>query len=244
MREISEYFISLLLCALLGLAPCQAQEQDTLREKREVTYNSRFIPSAVRIGLSLKDGVRTLTDPQGTYWGVQADIPVRQFMISMDYGQARMYRGNTEEEQPGRNFQYAGKGSFFRFGVDANLLQDRKTGRNDARGDVIYFGLKYAHSRLDDQLTFNTGQGAVFNTTTVTQSNKNLGVWWLEMNAGMKVEVLKNIFLGYALRYKFFRRFGGRGSLLPYEVPGFGKGENENTFGFDYYIFYRIPFKK
>lgn len=244
MQGISEYFISLLLCALLGLAPCRAQQQDSVRQKNKMTYDGRFVPSAVRIGPSLNHAVKTLLDPQGTYWGLQADFPIRQYMLVLDYGQAEIHRENTEAGQPGRNFQYDSKGAFFRAGIDVNLLKGKQSDSFDAWGDVIYFGLRYAYSRIDDQITFSTEQDTIFNATTLTQQNSNLGIWWLEMNAGVKVEIFKNIFLGYALRYKFFRRFINKGSLLPYEVPGFGKGEHENTFGFDYYLLYRIPFKK
>lgn len=250
MREISEYFFSILLCILLAIncGVAQAQEQDSLQQKTRKPSKGRFSPSALRIGFSLTDIVNTLTDPQRTYYGFQADLPIRQFMISFDYGQARLNLENNQTEQLNRNFTYSSQGSFFRLGVDVNLLKDRKTDSNDAQGDVIFFGLKYAHSQLDDQITFRPSTdsitNAIYNISQISQSNNNLDAWWLEMNAGVKVEVFKNIFLGYVLRYKFLKGFSDRNSLIPYEVPGFGKGDKENAFSLDYYIYYRIPFRK
>lgn len=246
MRIISEYFFSVLLSLLLTTQYSMAQQQDTVQQK--IRNKGGFTPSALRVGVAVSDIVNTLTDPQATYYGFQADLPIQQFMISLDYGQAKLNLENNNAEQSNRNFTYSSQGSFFRVGVDVNLLKDRKTDSNDARDDVIFFGLKYAHSQLSDKISFrpatDTITNIVYNISEVSQSNNNLGTWWLEMNAGVKVEVFKNIFLGYALRYKFFKRFGDKNSLTPYEVPGFGKGDMENAFGFDYYIYYRIPFRK
>lgn len=248
MQAISEYFFSVLLCILLTTQCGIAQEQNNAEQETRQSTKGGFAPSAVRIGVSLSDIATTLTNPQTLYYGFQADLPIRQFMISIDYGQAQLNLENRQTEQTSRNFTYSSQGSFFRAGIDANLLKDRATGSNDAQGDVIFFGLKYAHSRQDDHITFRPSTDSItniiYNISEVDQSNNNLGAWWLEMNAGVKVEIFKNIFLGYALRYKFFRRFGGRNSLIPYRVPGFGKGNQENAFSLDYYIYYRIPFSK
>ena len=64
------------------------------------------------------------------------------------------------------------------------------------------------------------------------------------MTAGVKVEVFRNVFLGYNLRFKFAQGFSEDPSLLPYHIPGFGRSDRAERFGFDYYIFYRIPLKR
>ncbi len=243
MQKISEYFFSLLLCAILGVIPGWAQQPDSVQQEKKFVGKG-FTPSALRLGLSLNNIVETVLEDQSTYYGFQIDVPVRQFMFSVDYGRMDISRNNQQTEQPSRNFTYSSQGSFFRAGVDVNLLKDKATDSNDAFGDIIFFGLKYARSRLDDQLSFQTAGDSIYEATPLQQSNDKLRAWWLEMNAGVKVEIFKNIFLGYTLRYKFFRRFSDKTSLTPYEVPGFGKGEQENAFGYDYYIFYRIPFRK
>ncbi len=240
MRKISGYFISLLLCSCLGVAPCLAQQADSVKQKKY--YAGGFSPSALRIGVSLNNIIQTFADAQGNYLGFQADLPIRQFMLSFDYGRAAVQLANQQDVLLNRNFAYSSQGSFFRFGIDANLLKDKEKNNNDAYGDVIFFGLKYAHSRIDDALTF-TVEDTLYTSATLSQNNNNLGAWWLEMNAGVKIQIVKNIFLGYTLRYKFFRRLAGGSSLIPYEVPGFGRGIRKNGFGFDYYIYYRIPFR-
>lgn len=223
-----------------------AQEQQTPVASDSVErmkMESDFLPSAIRIGPAINALIQTAMDNNGTYYGLQTDLAIRRFMVSAEYGHAELTRqseaGVAEEEA----FFYSSSGDYYKLGIDVNLLRDKQTNDFDARGDVIYFGLKYAFSVIDDEASFRTRDN-FWETSSISQRNENLGVHWIEMNAGVKVELFKNIFLGYTMRYRFGQRYSDRSSLVPYRIPGFGSGEDEANFGFDYYIFYRIPFKK
>lgn len=239
-----KYFFSILFCFCIGLLWAQEEqtpsEADTVdREKMEAD----FLPTALRIGPAINSLIQTGIDNNGTYYGLQADLPIQRFMVSVEYGHADLTRQNEAGVPEQEVFSYSSSGDFYKLGIDANLLRDKQTGDFDARNDVIYFGLKYALSVIDDQVSFRTGDN-FWETSSIDQRNENLRVYWIEMNAGMKVEIFRNVFLGYTMRYRFGQRYSNRSSLVPYRIPGFGKGEDETNFGFDYYIFYRIPFKK
>jgi hypothetical protein len=239
-----KYFFSILLfcCA----SPLWAQEQPTAvpadtvaREKMQ----SDFVPSGIRLGPAVNALIQTALDRQGTYYGFQADLAIRRFMIALEYGHADLQR-NSELDVPETDvFSYSSSGDYYKMGVDANVLLDKQANSYDARDNVIFFGLRYALAIVDDEVSFRTRDN-VWENSSIIQSNENLGVRWLEFNAGMKVSVFENVFIGYNLRYRFLKRYLDRGSLVPYRVPGFGDGDDESNFGFDYYIYYRIPFKK
>lgn len=197
----------------------------------------------MRIGPAVNTFIQTAIDEQGAYYGFQADVVRGRFMLAAEYGRTELQRQNEPGVAPADEFSYSLDGDFYKIGVDVNLLTDKREGSYEASNDIIFFGLKYAFSSIDDRISFTSDEN-VWGSTLITQSNENIGVRWLEMNAGVKVRVYRNIFLGYTLRYRFALRYLDRSSLIPYRVPGFGDGANNTNFGFDYYIYYRIPFKK
>lgn len=202
-----------------------------------------YRPSSLRIGLAINDVIRTLTNDQDTRYSGQADVAFGRFMLVGEYGVAETSQQNSPNQEGVAPFTYESQGSFFRAGVDVNLLKDRETGRYDVDDGIILFGLRFARTQLDDELRFDSVD-PLWGTTTIVQQNEGLAATWIEMTAGVKVEVLPNIFLGYNLRFKFARNFSEEPTLLPYYLPGYGRSDREEQFGFDYSIFYRIPLRR
>ena len=243
-RYLCRFAVSnvLLLSGMWLLSLCDGYAQTPAPEdtvtRREIDYR----PSALRIGVSINDLIRTVATTQDTRYSFQADLAFDRFMLVGEYGVAEASQQNNPTFDVAA-FSYDSQGSFFRVGVDVNLLKDRQTGRYDAADDIILFGLRFARARIDDQLQFQS-VNSLWGTTTITQQNEGLAATWVEMTAGVKVEVFKNIFLGYNLRFKFARSFSDDPTLIPYFIPGFGRSDREERFGFDYSIFYRIPLRR
>ena len=214
-----------------------SQDTTVVRQKKD------YRPSALRVGVALNDLVRTVSNAQDTRYSLQADVAMGRFMVVGEYGIAETSQENNPEISDIPAFTYQSQGSFFRAGVDVNLLKDRQTNTYDAQDDVLLFGLRFGRAQTDDQLHFETDD-PVWGLTTATQENNGLATTWVEMTTGVKVEVLKNLFLGYNLRFKFARHFSGQPTLIPYSIPGFGRSDEEERFGFDYSIFYRIPLRR
>ncbi|MFP4292216.1 MAG: DUF6048 family protein [Cyclobacteriaceae bacterium] len=238
------YFFSIFMVVFsMHLSFAQQTEPDEADTVRRTWSKRSLLPSVMRIGPAVNELILSALDDKGTYYGFQADVVRGRFMLAAEYGRAELERNSEPGAPPGEEFSYSMNGDFFKLGVDVNMLTDKREGSYEASNDIIFFGLKYAFSSIDDRISF-TSRENVWGATTITQSNENLGVRWLEMNAGVKVSVYKNVFLGYTLRYRFARRYIDRSSLVPYRIPGFGGGEDTSNFGFDYYIYYRIPLRK
>ncbi|GEM_PF-945191 len=229
--------------SLLGITSVQAQADDSLN------VVGKYEPLALRVGVSLNNLLRTAVRDNDTQYSFQADAVFGRYMLVAEYGRAELSRSSVAENP----FTYESQGSFFRFGPDVNLLVNQAKNSFRADGDVIFFGLRFARAQVTDEMTLQTrddtedingNNNAFWPSQEITTQNSNRGVIWLEMTAGMKVQLYRNIFLGYNLRFKFARNFLGDTSLIPYEIPGFGLGENEESFRFDYYLIYQIPFRK
>ena len=64
------------------------------------------------------------------------------------------------------------------------------------------------------------------------------------MVSGLKIRVVKQLYLGFTIRYKLFMSVKNVEEFKPYYVPGFGKNISTSAFGFNYYVTYRLPFRK
>ena len=140
---------------------------------------------------------------------------------------------------PESNYLYSSKGSYFTVGLDRILFELNKEGDND----ILYLGLRYGFSSMSQRATF-TIEDDVFGSVNGEKKDPNVSVHWVEAVFGVKVETLKNVFLGISTRTQL-------GVLLPEEkeVPhyihaGFGNSENLLNVGITYSIYYRIPMYK
>lgn len=242
--SILKYWIPFpsLLALLFSLSVEQTYAQvseDSVQQR----VRKDFAPSVLRVGISLNDLVRTLSNSQDTRYSVQADLALDRYMIVVDYGRSETTLENDPTRPGSDPYSFSSQGSYFRAGVDVNLLKDRERDNYLADENIIFFGLRFARAQIDETISFETND-PVWGTGTINQNNNGLGIIWAEMTAGVKVSVFKNIYLGYNLRFKFLRTFSEETALVPYQVPGFGRGSRETTFGFDYYLFYRIPFRR
>lgn len=131
---------------------------------------------------------------------------------------------------------YKQSGSYYRFGAEYNMLK-----RQPGELDQVYLGLMYGYSPYSHEAEkifisdgyWGTGEGSL----PLTQNSAH----WIEMKGGIRVELWKNLFVGYALRLRFYLTGNTDPKLEPYLIPGFGKSEKTTAIGMSYSVFYRIP---
>ncbi len=207
-----------------------------------------FTPAALRVGVSITDALKaSFFDAVNKEYSLEADLALDRYMLVADFGHTEYARGLAEAASDTAivlPYQYTTRGNYFKVGVDVNFFKDKETKSQKANNNVVTFGLRYAQSNMKSDVTFDA-KNPVWGDYTFNRQNINQTAWWLEMVAGMKIKIVSNIFFGYTMQFRFLKSIKGDPSLIPYDVPGFGsKGEDRTSFGFDYYVFYRIPFKK
>ncbi|MCK5468257.1 MAG: hypothetical protein KAI99_07110 [Cyclobacteriaceae bacterium] len=196
---------------------------------------SRYAPTAVKLGVDPGTlGYMIFSEKRG-FFEVEGDIDIDRFFVVANYGLSN-YKLSEE------TYVYENNGSYLRLGADINFMQ------RNPHLNVALFGLRYVASSFNDKLDYDTR--AVIHSQTgwpntrETISNPNAKANWYEMVTGLKIRVVKQLYMGFTLRFKFLMKIKGTKNLRPYYVPGFGKNINTSAFGFNYYISYRLPFRK
>ena len=196
---------------------------------------SRYAPSAVKVGGDPGTlGYMLFSEKRGIF-EAEADIDIDRFFIVANYGIS-----TYKLDEP--TYVYENNGTYFRIGPDINFMHE------DPNLNIMFFGLRYASSSFNDRLDYDTH--AVIQSETgwpnsrETSSNGNARASWYEMVTGLKIRVVKQLYMGFTMRYKLLMKTKQTEILKPYYIPGFGKNINASSFGFNYYISYRLPFRK
>ncbi len=220
MWKTSSFSISLLLWVQVG---CRAQSDSGV---------ARY---GLRVGLDLSRFVMDYLQPNRRDLGFSADLQVAQnLFVAGEGGWATGSISNTPV------FDYRESGYFWKIGADYNLLPHDQPGENN----IIYGGLRIGHSDFNQSASgFQISDGYWGNVNGSLPLRRESATW-LEVLAGMKIEALKNFFIGWSVRERILFRSVVDPVLTPYVIPGFGKGSAASAFDVDYSIYYRIPILK
>ena len=217
-------------------AEAERQEEKTVSLEEEGEPFS-WKPTALRLGVDISRLTLSLLEKDARFFEANGDLQFGRYLLAAELGTGRQQRNYLDQ------LAYQVRGTYFRLGADINLIPENK------ENNVLFVGLRYGRSSYAEQL-YTTYTDPVFSTTDAVQGSfpveiedREANARWFEGVAGMKARVWKGFFLGYTLRYKLALKTNGTASFASYEVPGFGKVGDGNTFAFNYHIFYRIPFK-
>jgi hypothetical protein len=153
-----------------------------------------------------------------------------------------VFEGGFAQHDRADQYEYNNKGSFFRTGIDYNLIEGNK------EQNVITLGLRYARSSFSDEMSFSRDH-YWFGGQDLFYSNDLITAQWMEVVNRLNVRIWKNLYFGSAIRIKLFKSITGQENLVPYDIPGWGRHRKNGTTvktsnaGFSYYLIWRIPFK-
>lgn len=137
------------------------------------------------------------------------------------------------------NYSYEMDGSFYRLGVDYDILNSLTT------DDIVFFGLRYGYSRYSHQasdIIVETFYGDYYEDFSKAYFNAH----WASAVFGMKAELffLKNVYMGWTV-YANFRLGGIQDDRMDaFLIPGYGKGSEKVSVSYNWHLSYRIPLKK
>jgi len=199
-----------------------ASGQDTLR-----TYGPRF-------GLDLARFAFILADPSELGAEVSVDFEIiRNLYPVIELG----YNSIAESED---YFKYAASGFYGRIGLDYNLINLKDRSQHHAFTFGARYGISVFSHSAEDIYIPNPYWGDYVSETY----EKDLTGHWIELVAGIKAELVPNLFMGWSLRYKFLLNPGMDPQVQAQMVPGYGNGGKDSGFGISYSIFYKIPLLK
>lgn len=228
-RPMSRYFYSILFLLITSFAFAQ-------RGADTITYKDKY---GLRLGIDLSKPVRSLIDDDYRGLELLGDYRVTENF----YAAAEL--GNEKLTYEGDNISTFSTGSYIKVGADYNAYENWQDMQN-----MIFVGARYAFSTfsqtLDSYTIYTPSNYYGDNFIQADEKTSGLNASWLELVAGIKVELFSNLFL--SANVQLMRRISqktpdGFDNLM---IPGFGRTYDQSNFGagFGYSISYMIPLYK
>ena len=204
-------------------------------------YKQRY---GLRLGIDLSKPLRSFFEDD--YRGLEL---LADFRISHNVYIAGAI-GNEEKTRQEDNYNFTTSGSYLKIGLDWNTYENWYGMEN-----IINLGFRVGASSFSQTLNsyqiYNTNQ--YWNEVQLGNSGEDmlgeysgLNAQWAEIVLGMKVELVRNIFMGVSVRLNYLINNSESGNFPNLFIPGFNKVTDGSKFGvgYNYSISYLIPIFK
>lgn len=191
---------------------------------------------SLRFGTDVSKFILPLFYPETTGYELLADFQIHDnIFIAGEYGLS-----NTKLDTDSYTFNYDLSGKYFKLGLNRNLLKHDEVTKND----LVFVGFRYSYTGFKHKASNINIIDEQRNEIVVTET-KEIFLWchYIELVAGVKTELFKNIYIGWTIRGRVRLILKSDDIMSPYYIPGFGKGDKKAAIGFNYSIYYRIPYK-
>lgn len=241
MQSIYKYIISLLVC--LALHPVQAQEKNGPAPEKQVQEQKKkeepkvpevklFNGFTVQVDVaSLATTALKLGDSYSMEGGIQFDLKKKYYPV-FELGVAGADKFSTA------NAEFKTNGLFGRIGIDMNMVKKKKDSKPTS--NLFLAGVRigmshFAYDITNLQITNEYWGG----TETINYANQISTKVWFEVVAGVRVEIIKNIFMGWTVRDKNLLGTDVSGEVFPAYIPGYGLNTS-NLWSINYTIGYHF----
>jgi hypothetical protein len=230
LKILSFIFISFLLFP--GLLRSQESE-------REIKSNKAVQVQGITLGINLEGPIGRFFDTDRSAFSAVTHINLSPgWFFRGEAGFENLVFSSENEEE--RNYSYESNGSFLKAGMLYDFFSVDEKGNNDN----ILVGLNYGFALQEHRAGDYTIQNGYWEDFHGSESFYVLNTHWLEVSAGPRTELLKNLYMGWTVNLRVKILQNNAEELQPYSVPGFGSGDNTVNVGFSYVIEYMIPWKK
>lgn len=223
------YFFSLCLifCVCLTL---QAQEEeqpnDSIKKRVELNF--------LRIDLDIAPVVTTFLNKGEIYSfeaGLQTAINNRFYPI-VELGFAGANKTSMSD------IHYKTNGLFYRAGMDFNLLKNKN--ENPKYQNFFFAGARLGYSYFAYDMGNINFVDNFWDYNISQDQHLTASKLWVELAAGVRVEMFKNFYMGWSVRIKNLLTKGKDGELKPWYIPGFGTEQDGSIWSFNYMVGYQI----
>ena len=190
------------------------------------------------IGIDLYNPIySSINDDDLSYELIASLRIIEDFSIASEIGSLDRY---IEDE----NINFTSTGEYIKFGFDYNLFNNW-VGMDNS----IYLGMRFATSSFNNKIDSYTlrnldsywSNNITSNYETINHSDQNAK--WIELLVGIKVETIKNLYLGISLRLYRLLSNTTPNNFSNLYIPGFNKVTDDNSWGsgFNYSLTYSLP---
>ena len=248
MQSIYKYIISLLVC--LAMYPVHAQEKNVPAPEKQGQEQKKQGPEqkkkeepkepevrffngfTVQVDVaSLATTALKLGDSYSMEGGIQFDLKKKYYPV-FELGVAGANKFSTA------NAEFKTNGLFGRFGIDMNMMKKKKDSKPTS--NLFLAGVRIGMSHFAYDVTnLQITDGYWGGTETVDYKNQVSTKVWYEIVAGVRVEIIKNIFMGWTVRDKNLLGTDVSGEVFPAYIPGYGLNTS-NIWSINYTIGYHF----
>jgi hypothetical protein len=228
----------LLLILVLHACPLYAQEDMTEEDPDEVNKPRQFLfeqlPRQLRFSMDISKPVSAALLGNRSGYELMVDYHFRKDLYAVVEGGW----GSSNYQYP--DLSYKSANGFMRIGVDKNMMQRLSL----ADWDMVFAGLRYGMSVIHRGEGRYTTVDSLWGQTAGTIDARTFTGHWLELTGGMRVEIVRNIFLGWTVRGRFLLNRSSFEELPPFYVAGYGRGDKNAIFDFNFYLSYALRWNK
>ncbi|MDD2996661.1 MAG: DUF6048 family protein [Paludibacter sp.] len=203
----------------------QKQKQDSTKVSEKLFRNFRIEADMVPLAMLAFGN----TESYSFEGAVQATF-LRKYYPVFEAGFA------GAEKTAYNNIHFKTAGPFARIGLDFDVMKP-KPGKKPTNNHFLA-GVRIGYSAYSYQLN-NVSVTQDYWNETITRNYTNIEAQnaWFEIVAGIRVEIIPKLYMGWSVRNK--NRFGETtpGEFHSYYIPGFGKNKSSN-WGVNYSIGY------
>ncbi|MGO3708061.1 MAG: DUF6048 family protein [Mesonia hippocampi] len=192
-----------------------------------------------RVGADLSKPIRSFIDKDYTGFEIIGDYRVlKNYYLAAELGIEERYK-----EDP--YLTYNTKGSYLKIGGNYNTYENWLDMQNE-----LFVGFRYAFSNFSQELkqytVYVTDPYFPADVRDIDKEFDGLNASWIELQLGIKTEVLNNLFLSVHVELKHLVSEKTPDNYANLHIPGFNKVYSSSKFGagWGYGISYLIPVTK
>lgn len=225
--SISRYFISLLLCCAASTLSAQVADTSTGKPPAKTAYKPGH---QLRVSFDVsKPLINAFAENRQSY-----ELALDYYWRREAYFVAEGGFGTSGLDYP--DLSYKSTNTFFRLGIDKNMLQ--RLFRND--WDAAFVGIRYGLGMINRGEARYSITDPLFGNSSGTLPARNFTAHWAEITGGVRVELLRNFMVGWNVRAKFLLNPKAFNELAPAYIAGYGKGDGSTAFDFNFNLCYMI----
>jgi len=203
--------------------------------KDSVKTVTMAVPAGLRIGLDISRIAVHYFQPYRTDVTVNLDARYRDRLY---FASDISYNRTSHSDE---NYTYRSSGMSVTLGANYNFLK-KQVPKEDF---MIYGGARYGLAFYNYEVPEYHVSSDYWGNYTGSVPKTSQLAHWFELTVGIKVEVLRNFYLGWSLHERILlSRNVSKQEFPPLVIPGYGKGYKNSAFDMQYSVSYLIPLYK
>lgn len=138
------------------------------------------------------------------------------------------------------DLKYSTTNTFYRIGVNRILLPRE----NPKDWSGVMLGGRLAMASIDRSAATYSITDSLWGNSSGSVAGKSFNGYWMEVLGGVRLDLYKGIIAGWTIRGKFMLNARSFNDLAPLYIAGYGRGDKNSSFDFNFYIHYAIRWKK